>query len=264
VNADSEIRRLDRATVAAFAAMSRNTPNGRVVRRDGLVLAIGADPSPLVVNTILPEADLVAAGAVDRALETYREIRHVPSLMTRDHLDAGLVAALAGRGWRRLLALPAMVVDARLPDEPPPPGARLHRVATEADRLGWVNGNVRGFAEDEREATALRSAFQVLGSLHGDDVTAWWADVDGRPAASAAAWLDRASGMAVVGWVGTDVEHRRRGLGRFVTLAAVNAAFDLGATAVGLQASPMGLPVYERLGFGTIGGYAVWLPPDSP
>jgi len=48
-----------------------------------------------------------------------------------------------------------------------------------------------------------------------------------------------------------------------VTLAATNAAFDLGARTVSLQASPMGFPVYERMGYHTVGGYQLWLPPGG-
>jgi GNAT superfamily N-acetyltransferase len=215
------------------------------------------------VNTILPESNDVTRASIEAAVGVYRDVGHVPSLMTRDHRDADVAAELAASGWRRLLRLPAMVLDDRLPDEPAPAGATIHHVETDDDRRRWIEGNLHGFAEDEGEEDALRSAFQALESLRADDVTSWWAEVDGRGAASASAWLDPGTGMAVVGWVGTDRDYRRRGLGRAVTLATVNAAFDLGATAVGLQASPMGLPVYERLGFRTVGGYAVWLPPSD-
>ena len=41
---------------------------------------------------------------------------------------------------------------------------------------------------------------------------------------------------------------------RAAVLAAINAGFDLGADVIALQASPMGLPVYQKLGFRTITG----------
>ena len=43
---------IDRATAFCFEEMTRRTPGGRVVHREGLLLAIGADPSPVLVNTI--------------------------------------------------------------------------------------------------------------------------------------------------------------------------------------------------------------------
>ena len=50
-------------------------------------------------------------------------------------------------------------------------------------------------------------------------------------------------------YVGTLDEYRNRGLGKAVTVQAAMAAKNKGCSFVGLQASKMGRPVYERLGF---------------
>jgi len=255
------IDRLDRANSAIFATSADTTPGGRVIRQEGLLLVIGTDPSPVIVNTILTEAPVVTRAAIERAVAVYTAVDHLPSLMTRDHLDEALTSDLKAHGWRLLIALPGMVRESPLPAELPPVGSVLHRVDSDADRERWIEGNIHGFAEDESDQSALRSAFQTLASLHGDHVTAWWMEVEGRGVASAATWLDPETRVAIVGWVGTDRAYRRRGLGRAVTLAAINSGFKMGAEVVALQASPMGLPVYEKLGFRTIAGYKVWLPP---
>jgi len=258
------LERIDQGTAFAFAEMTRRTPGGRVAMQGGLLLAIGSDPSPVLVNTILPVAPVVRPEAVAQALAVYAEVDHLPSIVTRDHRDGALTEALAGSGYRRLVSLPGMVLEARLPDEAPPPGALIHRVASEADRVRWIEGNLFGFAEDDGDRAAMRSACQTVESLSGGPVTAWWAEADGRGVASAMAFVDPSSGAAIVGWVGTDKAYRRRGIGRAVTLAATNAAFDMGARLVALQASPMGLPIYEKLGYRTVTGYQVWLPPAAP
>lgn len=255
------LERIDRATAFCFEETTRRTPGGRVVHQDGLLLAIGADPSPVIVNTILPVAPTVGPEAVARAVAVYASVAHVPSIMTRDHRDRALTEALAGSGYRRLLALPGMLVEARLPEEAPPAGVSIHRVETEVDRVRWLEGNLHGFAEDDGERAAMRSAFRRVESLSSGPVTGWWAETDGRGVASAMAIVDPGSHVAIVCWVGTDHEYRRRGIGRAVTLAATNAAFDLGAHLVALQASPMGLPLYDMLGYRTVTGYQVWLPP---
>lgn len=256
--------RIDLGTAFAFEEMTRLTPGGRVMRQDGLLLAIGSDPSPVIVNTILPISPTVSPYAIASALRVYAAIDHLPSIMTRDHRDAALTEAFAGSGYRRLVSLPGMVLETRLHKEPAPAGVSIHRVATEADRARWIEGNLYGFAEDDGDRAALRSACQTLESLTGGPVTAWWAEMDGRGVGSAMAMVDPSSRVAVVGWVGTDQAYRRRGIGRAVTLAATNAAFDLGAHLVALQASPMGLPLYEKLGYRTVTGYEVWLPPTAP
>jgi len=254
--------RLDHALRFIFAEVTRRTPGGRVVRQDGLLLVIGTVPSPVIVNTILPEAPSVDPDALAGAVAVYRAAGNHPSILTRDHLDGALGEQLTSRGYPRLLSLPGMVLDARHPVEPTADGVSICEVVTETDRQRWVEGNLRGFGEDEADREAMLSATSTLGSLSGGPVTSWYAMADGRGVAASTAVVDPETAIAVVGWVGTDVAYRRRGIGRAITLAATNAAFDMGASLVSLQSSPLGFPVYERLGFRTVTGYTLWLPPE--
>jgi len=57
------------------------------------------------------------------------------------------------------MSLPTMILEARLPEEAAPAGVSVHRVATEADRAHWIEGNLLGFAGDDGDRAALRSAF---------------------------------------------------------------------------------------------------------
>ena len=74
---------------------------------------------------------------------------------------------------------------------------------------------------------------------------------DGRPA-SVAAVIDVGTDASVQ-WVATDPAHRRQGLGTRVMRALLADARRRGARTASLQASPDGLPLYERLGFTTVG-----------
>ena len=91
---------------------------------------------------------------------------------------------------------------------------------------------------------------------------AHYAIADGRPVAAAMAGTF--DGVGVVGWVGTDPAYRYKGIGTAVTRASTNAAFDLGARIVSLQASPDGYPVYLKMGFRVVAGYAIWVPGEPP
>src|SRR5439155_12784157 len=86
---------MDRADEAFLAEMTRRTPGGQVRRQDGLLLAIGADPSPVIVNTILPIEPAVEPGGIERAVAVYTDVGHEVSIWTRDHVDAYLEPALA-------------------------------------------------------------------------------------------------------------------------------------------------------------------------
>jgi predicted acetyltransferase len=64
-------------------------------------------------------------------------------------------------------------------------------------------------------------------------------------------------GVAGIAWVGTIPECRNRGFGEAVTWAAVREGLRRGACFANLQASPMGRPIYERMGFITPTSYRV-------
>ncbi|CAN5298269.1 hypothetical protein BH09ACT12_BH09ACT12_32530 [soil metagenome] len=77
---------------------------------------------------------------------------------------------------------------------------------------------------------------------------------DGAWVASCLVWLDTATGVALVEPVGCAPEHRRRGLAAAVSLAALRAARDAGATRAlvcprGDRAYPGPMALYQGLGF---------------
>jgi GNAT superfamily N-acetyltransferase len=76
------------------------------------------------------------------------------------------------------------------------------------------------------------------------------ADVDGRIVGTGVG-----SAHGSVGWVGTifvDPDQRRTGLGRALTRAVVDGLETRGCRTLVLIATPMGRPVYERLGFSVL------------
>ena len=73
----------------------------------------------------------------------------------------------------------------------------------------------------------------------------------------AAAALYLTHGVAGIGWVGTVSAHRGHRYAEAVTWAAVREGFKRGAIFANLQASPLGRPVYERMGFITPTRYQV-------
>ena len=70
----------------------------------------------------------------------------------------------------------------------------------------------------------------------------------------------RTGGVAGVYAVGTLRDARRRGVGSAATWAAVATGRALGCDRIVLQASEMGFPVYEEMGFRTVIRYALFGP----
>ena len=234
------------------------TPGGEVHEDGGILAIVGAVPSPVIVNTILTMTADATPDAFDRAVALYAARNHEFNVMSRDHADGHLEPTFAAAGLRRLFGLPGMIVEERLPERPrPPEGFELRTVQTEADRAAWVRADLAGFAEGDADRQAIESAFGELRALAGGGIVAHYAIADGRPVA--AAMVGVFDGVGVVGWVGTDPAYRHRGIGTAVTRASTNAAFDLGARVVSLQASPDGYPVYLKMGFLVVAGYAIWI-----
>jgi GNAT superfamily N-acetyltransferase len=63
---------------------------------------------------------------------------------------------------------------------------------------------------------------------------------------------------AVVIWVATLPEARNRGIARRLMLHALHEAREDGAETTTLQASKLGRPVYERLGYRDFGAGEMW------
>jgi GNAT superfamily N-acetyltransferase len=152
-----------------------------------------------------------------------------------------------------------MVLRRRLADAPQPLGFALRSADPDRDRASFGAIAAACFADSPEESEAYRLLFDSPRLLGGPGMSAFIASVDGEDAAIAMSIA--VEGAATVGWVGTIERFRRRGLGDLVTRAATNAAFDVGARLVTLQASPLGEPVYAAMGYETISAETIWSPP---
>ena len=262
VAADLEL--LDAANVLVYQDSTIRS-GGRVLEQNGLTLIIGAHPSPVIVNTILrtgPVAD--PAGALEAARAEYEAIGHGVSLMTSAHADEVLASAAAGAGWTPVFELVGMILDAPIPSAAMPAGVSVVEADLAADLAAIRRIEVEGFGESADERAMIETVFGDPSMLDWAGTATYLARVDdpAGPVDVAVAIVDRAP-AALITWVATLPEFRRRGLGGLVTAAAANRGFAMGCPAVVLQASPMGLPVYGRLGFRALGGYTIWESPRS-
>lgn len=101
--------------------------------------------------------------------------------------------------------------------------------------------------------SGLAAAF---ARYRADATRGWLALADGRPAASVAV-LER-DGDAYVLFVATDPQARGRGLCSGLMGHALRAAAERGCTTTSLEGSPMGAPVYARLGYRSLGRFGLW------
>ena len=85
--------------------------------------------------------------------------------------------------------------------------------------------------------------------------------MDGEPVATSSMYTGRTT--AGVYNVATLTSHRRQGIGEAMTWHAVTRAREHGCTVATLEASVMGKPVYERMGFRMVAPYRTFHRPDK-
>jgi ribosomal protein S18 acetylase RimI-like enzyme len=157
---------------------------------------------------------------------------------------------------------PAMACAlAGLPEVAVPAGLTVERVRDDAGLHALADVLAAGFGEGEVEARWAESVWRTIGFA---DETPWrhyLARLDGRPAGCASLFV-HPPGVGGIYFVCTHPEHRRRGIGAAVTLAAMRGARELGCRLAVLGTSEMGRPVYERLGFRYVGDVRIfdWAP----
>lgn len=233
--------------------------SGDIVERDGLLLRAGATSSPVHFNGVARlDPEVPGVEVIRRADEWFGSRARGYSVVTslRDDRDDDLRAAVESAGLVKMGEPPEMALTSSLPQIAPPDGVEL----------AWVEDG----AGVERWVTTADLAYQTLGMQPGTFTEAvvdpdrfldpWVhsvvALVDGVPLATAQVLLSH--GIAGIYWVGTVADARGKGLGEAVTRAVTERAFECGAGAVTLQASPQGEPIYRRLGFETICWYQNW------
>lgn len=180
------------------------------------------------------------------------------------HEPADLGARLLQAGLRFEGTAPAMAMDLEaLPrDETRPPGLEIvpvvdpatlrEFVGVLADEMGTPPGEPNPAA---RHHAALLEA--IPPTLAAEPIPLrYLGRIDGRPVATSR--ISIGGGVAGLYAVATLPDVRGRGIGRALTLAALDAGRALGYRIGVLQASEDGFRVYRRLGFRTIFDYAVY------
>jgi GNAT superfamily N-acetyltransferase len=128
-----------------------------------------------------------------------------------------------------------------------PAGLTIERVEDEATMADWLWAFGLGFELDEE---ALNSYSQIVTSRPPKEHPIgpfYLARLHGEPVAVSALYCD--SHVAGLCEACTIPSARRQGIGAAITLAALLDARAMGYRIAVLQASPMGEPVYRRLGF---------------
>ena len=247
---DDEIAaRADDNYVAMWSMYATTRDGGEVRERDGLVLACSYLPAAMFNNAFvtrpLRDPDAQIAGAID-----FFDGAEVPfCVRIREGLDPAAERACERLGLPYSDTVPGMAL-ADLASIPPPMEGLQVRAATDAETRRQHRRIVERVFEMPHRTVELLLNDRIMTAR---DTEYYVGYVDGAPVATAALVVThRVGGIANVA---TDPARRGRGIGEAMTWHAVRRAKAMGCVMANLQASEMGRPIYERMGFRMVSPY---------
>jgi len=243
-----------------FARIGSGVPGARVERANGVtLLAIGV---PLrLFNQVAVHGDDATEGAITRAVATMRSSGAPFALNLRLGPDDRFVEVAERIGLVPLSAepwMPGMAMHPLRADPPVTDAEHEIHLVTDVDGIeAHVRVAVEGF--DLPEPTARAIVRPDL--LRMPDVSVYVGYAGG---------VATTSGMGVrtgrtigVYNIATIPAARRRGFGAAMTARIAADAAAAGCDVATLQASAMGYPIYERMGFRTVVNYMAYVDPTS-
>ncbi|HZC06184.1 MAG TPA: GNAT family N-acetyltransferase [Ktedonobacterales bacterium] len=148
----------------------------------------------------------------------------------------------------------AMPLDKLSEERPTPSGLTIVAVRDETSLRDWVSVAGKGYGEGVDILAARLAVHQDLDLGDNLPLRRYVAYLDGQAVAMSALFLG--AGVAGVYEVATVADARRRGIGTAITTAPLLHARKLGYRIGVLQASPMGIGIYTRLGFRQVCAFA--------
>ena len=207
-------------------------------------------------NGVWSEVRDVETAPVLAAVDRFRAGDLPWNVQLRPGCSDALAAELADRGLVVTADIPFMVLTDPSAAAAIRGAAAIRPVDTFADLDAALRLMELGFGmppELTREALPVRA-------LVAPGCSTWLARVDGEDVSTALGVLD-AEQVGIYN-VATPERHRGAGHGAAVTARAVTDGFARGASTAYLQATPIGQPVYERLGFATVELWRQWMPAE--
>jgi hypothetical protein len=209
----------------------------------------GAPSGTTFHNSVMVRTPVSADVILDEAADFHGRRGRAFSVWLRAHADGALEEELVARGFRQFLAMPGMALLADPGTRCEPDGLEIRPAVDDAGRRAFLEVTAESYAVYGQRRATTEDAFVALESVcapHVQGFVGWLGD---EPVAAAAVYVTH--GVAGIGWVGTMTAHRGRRYAEAVTWAAVRHGLAHGARIANLQASPMGRPVYKRMGFVT-------------
>lgn len=258
---NNELATLEHANwIAYLTGVASCASRTTVTRAGGVVTLLTGLPSDWF-NQILIERDEATRPDLLSAIDEARAGAEPFVVRLRSDIDDRFSPTLIQAGMEAMgkeHATPGMVafpIDHDGIAKQMAPGLEIRQVidATGIDAHRWVVA--AGFGFDP----VLANGTACLGVLDRSECVVYVGYANGAPVASGLGW--RTGRTIGVYSIATIPSGRRRGYGAAMTARVVADGVLAGCDVAALQASEMGRPIYERLGFRTVVRYAAYADP---
>lgn len=251
-----------RSHIDFFREASNREPGGAVREDDGVFLYAGPHTLPMLVNgAIRIDPDRAPSEVLERALAFFGTRGRGFSVYGLVGRDDDVIEAAERAGMASFNdPAPLMVLDRAVPSAHLPRDVRIERVTSAQHVRDVAAVCADAYSVYGMPADVARACLTPRTVLVPDVAAVVAYDSDG-PVATASAMVS--GGVSYIAWVGTAQRSMRRGLGDALTRAATAAGLELGADVTALLASPMGAPVYRRMGFDEVGRLAARVAMDA-
>jgi GNAT superfamily N-acetyltransferase len=241
---------LQRRVLTAFVrVLGAGSEGSAVFERDGVIASVvPAVPTRSVINSVVYRDPNSLLAALDDLARTYEEAGVLAWTVWVPEMERDAAAGLKTAGHKLDARPTAMLLDLARLGEPDRDEHDWDAAATPAE-VGRINDLAYGMPAGSFGAAITRIPPDVPLRLYR-------ARVDGEPACVLGT-LDDGDDCGVY-LVATLKEHRGRGLARKLLHIALAESRQRGCLTSTLQSSPMGFPVYDRLGYESICALEMW------
>lgn len=243
--------------VEAFRALARIVPGARIEERDGVTCLQSGIPYSLFNPAMVLRVPADPESTFAWAREFHDRHRLPWVLRTVPEAAAVMAPIVEVAGMTVSHAMPGMLLNPLAGRQREVPRLRVEIVRELETLHSYFDVMALGFEMPR----ALMDPFDVQGALDAPDFTYYLGYLDDQPVATALRYTSHR--IAGVFNISTVPAHRGRGLGEAMTWQAALGGLDEGCVASYLQASEMGFPVYERMGYRHVVDYPTWDPPET-
>ncbi len=222
-----------------------------VQHRDGIFLVAGATNFPgSYWNAAARDNVSVDPGDLAQAARSFFAPRkRMYSLSVIGKQDGDLEEYLLDNEYEVRFEIPCMSVTKPFAKSSLPDGVHIERMESARHIRDFIEVSVLAYAMLGLPEVHTRAMFSKPDAMLARNIIGIIAYRGEEPLATSVVMMSEGCGGLY--WIGTRPNAQRLGLGALMTVESANLAFDAGAKVVTLQASKLGEPVYQRLGFET-------------